>query len=296
MLSILIPVYEKNVTKLVNKLIKQCHAAKIEFEIICFDDGSSEKIKTQNKAIDLLIGVNYVELSENKGRAKIRNMLAKTARYDHLLFLDCDTVLKGSKLIKNYLPYLKGRGVCSGGREYQNKPPKDTSKKLHWTYGHKRESKSEGFRNKNHVSYFHSNNFVIDRHTMMENPFDESIQGYGYEDLAMAHQLDQRKVSILHIDNPIRHDGLESFEVFMKKAQNSVINLFDLYKQGRVPHTRLIKAYKYLDTYYFKDRYIRWMSSRQGKMIQNLSENPSKLYRLDLLKLYWMCKESLKWE
>ena len=128
MLSILIPIYEVKVEKLVTKLIKQCHAAKIEFEIICFDDGSSEKIKTANKAIDLIMGVNYVELSENKGRAKIRNMLAKMARYEYLLFLDCDTKVAGKKFIKNYVPHLDKQKTINGCLLYTSPSPRDRQK------------------------------------------------------------------------------------------------------------------------------------------------------------------------
>ena len=94
MLSILIPVYQVKVEKLVVKLIKQCDRCKIEFEILCFDDGSKERIKVSNRSIDLLMRVNYVELSENLGRSKIRNRLAKSARYDYLLFLDADSQVK----------------------------------------------------------------------------------------------------------------------------------------------------------------------------------------------------------
>jgi len=48
MLSILIPVYNFNVTQLVQTLAEQCAATGEAYEIICFDDGSTPEFKAQN--------------------------------------------------------------------------------------------------------------------------------------------------------------------------------------------------------------------------------------------------------
>tara|TARA_B100000497_G_C7628252_1_gene377534 strand:- start:324 stop:1247 length:924 start_codon:yes stop_codon:yes gene_type:complete len=294
MLSILIPIYEVKVEKLVIKLVKQCHGSKIEFEIICFDDGSSEKVKSANKAIDLIMGVNYVELSENKGRAKIRNLLAKMARYEYLLFLDCDSKITGKKFIEKYISNLDGRMVICGGRKYSQTPPKNEGKYLHWLYGTKRESKSMSYRKRKKAEFFHSNNFVIDKHTLFENPFDESISGYGYEDLALAHQITQRGIPIMHIDNPTVHEGLESVNDFIDKSIIATSNLWLLHKERRVPYTRLIKAYKFLDSYYLKNWFLRIINIRKDKFLANLRSQSPKLYNLDLLKLTHFCELSIE--
>ena len=91
MLSILIPIYNFKVVKLVETLQKQCEKAKITYEVVCFDDQSQTKYKKDNVILSNYFGVNYTELSENLGRARIRNWMAKIASYDNLLFLDCDT-------------------------------------------------------------------------------------------------------------------------------------------------------------------------------------------------------------
>jgi len=136
MISILIPIYNFNVTALVQKLVDQCSKAKIHFEIICFDDGSSPKFKALNQPILNLMGVNYVELSENYGRSKIRNKLAKVAQYDYLLFLDCDSKIKYANFIKNYIKEIKREAdVTYGGRYYKKGKPRAKSKVLHWKYG-----------------------------------------------------------------------------------------------------------------------------------------------------------------
>jgi len=91
MLSILIPIYNEDITKLVKDLAYQCNRQKIDFEIICFDDASKQRYKDKNEVLRSVFRVNYVELSENLGRAKIRNWLAKSARFEHLMFLDGDS-------------------------------------------------------------------------------------------------------------------------------------------------------------------------------------------------------------
>jgi len=290
MLSILIPIYQKDITKLVSNLVKQCHKAKIAFEVICLDDLSSPKIRTANQPLNQMMGVNYVELSENKGRARIRNQLAKLARYDHLLFLDCDTRLKGAKFIKNYLPYLKARGAVIGGREYNKKPPKSKKKLLHWTYGNKRESRSVKHRNKNKVAFFHSNNFVIDRQSILDHPFDVDIQGYGYEDLCLGYLLHQNGIKITHIDNPTIHAGLENADVFLRKAEEASQNLSRLFQMGLVPDTRLIKAYQFLAKNRLKGWFCKWMVKRIDRYLHKFSTGEFRLYWLDLLKLYWFCE------
>ena len=99
MLSVLIPVHNCKIVKLVEELTRQCQAASIDFEVICLDDGSGNKIKEFNRVVSGLFGVNYVELSENVGRSRIRNKLGALARYDRLLFIDCDSKIISRKYI-----------------------------------------------------------------------------------------------------------------------------------------------------------------------------------------------------
>ena len=149
MLSILIPIYNVSVVKLVNELIFQCNKNKITFEIICLDDGSTDRTKENNHSINHLFGVNYVELSQNVGRSKIRNQLGKLARYPYLLFIDADSKIPSRSYIKTYLNYLKEENwdLLYGGTEYSKKKP-SKSKELHWKYGMTRECPSLKIRNK----------------------------------------------------------------------------------------------------------------------------------------------------
>src|SRR5690606_40419937 len=100
MLSILIPVYNYNITSLIKTLHEQCTAAGITYEILCFDDASDKQFKVQNKAVSKLDHVTYRELPQNLGRARIRNELGRAAKYNHLLFLDRKSTRLNSSHVK----------------------------------------------------------------------------------------------------------------------------------------------------------------------------------------------------
>ena len=284
MLSVLIPIYQVKVEKLVRELRNQCLAAKIEFEILCFDDCSSVSVRQANRAIDSILGVNYVELSENKGRAKIRNLLARSARFDYLLFIDADSKISRKTFIKTYVHALVKDSAICGGRFYASKQP-SRSKLLHWKYGRARESKKASIRSRKKVELFHSNNFVIDRKVMYENWFDEEINGYGYEDLAFANKLSQRHIKIIHIDNPLIHNKLEDVETFLAKTIEATENLYNLYRLGKVPRTRLIKAYKLIDSYYLNELFLSMYARFSQRIETNLRSSQMNLFYLDLYKL-----------
>ena len=89
MLSILIPTYNYNIEALVTELHAQATACGIDFEILCYDDCSTNlDLIASNKSINLLKNTSYKVLKSNIGRSAIRNLLAKDAHYDLLLFLN----------------------------------------------------------------------------------------------------------------------------------------------------------------------------------------------------------------
>ena len=161
MLSILIPVYNQNAVKLVKDLKKQCESLDIEYQIMVFDDLSTEETRKQNRELGHEFGVNYLELSENHGRAKIRNRLARMARYKHLLFIDGDSGIIRDDFIKKYLDQIEHAEVVYGGRLYEKDKPEDPQLMLHWKYGRTREALPLKKRLLDPYLNFQSNNFMI---------------------------------------------------------------------------------------------------------------------------------------
>lgn len=242
MLSVLIPVYNQDVRKLVNDLWNSACDAEIIFEIRVYDDRSQALYRDENRAIKTLDNVHYHELAENIGRSRIRNLLAREAQYNRLLFLDCDSEILDKHFIKNYLAYNR-KPVVYGGRIYGDTPPEEKYM-LHWKYGRKIESQNA--QKRKHLPYesFHSNNFIIDKSLILKYSFNESLQSYGYEDIAFGELLRKKRIPIEHISNPVIHKGLDDNEVFLKKTRASLANLHYLLQNDMISSTRLTRYYE----------------------------------------------------
>lgn len=285
MLSVLIPIYNFNVEALVNELVDQCRKAGINFEILCFDDFSRKKFRKVNHVIAGKFGVSYIELSENYGRSKIRNTLAKNARYDYLLFLDCDSKIIKQDFIKTYLEKAKPNLVVNGGRVYKDKPSRSKKKRLHWKYGINREALSSRERDQRGSSSFHTNNFLIPRLICLKNPFNMEISGYGYEDVIFASDLEKNKVKIKNIDNQVEHLGLEYTEVFLQKTDKAIQNLVFLNNQGFVNHVSMVKSYNNFKSYGILKILLWLYKILENKILSNLNSPTPSLRFFDLYRL-----------
>lgn len=286
MLSILIPIYNVKIVKLVDELKSQCMKANVAFEIICLDDRSAPRYRQHNQAISGVLGVNYVELSENIGRARIRNRLAKLARYEHLLYIDADSKMRSRRYIKRYLDAIRlGQRIVYGGRKYTHRRPKPP-KLLHWLYGSEIECPPADQRAKRSTELFHTNNFVISRAIILEHPFDEEINHYGYEDIEIGQRWSAAGHAIHHIDNPIYHTGLKKTESFLKDIDQSIDNLATLYRSDQVTDTRLIRHYDRLQQWGLIRLTRQIIDSRLPSMIKNLSGARPRLLYLQLYKLH----------
>lgn len=287
MLSVLIPVYNFNVTDYVTHIHRLCVNEKIPFEIIVIDDGSRPEFKLENRTIRNLPGVYYSELPENTGWSKIRNRLARLARYEYLLFTDCDSKINDDLFIHRYVEKLSPSSVLFGGRNYAPNPPQNPDYYLHWYYGIKREEIPARKRQEKPWNYFMSNNFVIPKKIYENVRFDEEIiSGYGNEDTLFRIQLKNKRIPIIHLDNPLRHVGLEPAETFISKTESAVRNLYAMYNAGMLDDSlKLINIFKILKksraTYLMGGLYLK---NRQ-KLIRKLKSSKSGLRWLDLYKI-----------
>ena len=224
MLSILIPVYNYDVRALVFELHKQCLECKIDFEILVQDD-ASEFFITENSSINSFENCTYKELHKNIGRSAIRNLLAKNAKYDDLLFLDADTQLIGDFFILNYLSRITNEEkIVYGGIQYQiDKPEQD--KILRWIYGNAKEVLTVDKRYKNTYLSFLTLNFLVKKSVFKKVSFNENIPNLRHEDTLFSFDLMNSKIKIEHIENPILHLGLDFNIDFVTKSEQAIDNL-----------------------------------------------------------------------
>jgi glycosyltransferase involved in cell wall biosynthesis len=226
MISVCIPVYNSFVNELVKALYYQKVSLNYIVEIVVIDDASDEEWKGSNRQLGKYID-KYIELDQNAGRSRIRNLFLKYASKPNLLFIDCDSSITDSDFLKRYIDALKkGTGrVIVGGSTYREEKP-EKNKRLRWVYGHKSESKPAGERNKTPYSSFKTNNVLIPAEVLSKIPFEESMTGYGHEDTLMGYRLRESGVEVIHIDNYVLNSKLDTNEEFLKKSAEAVDSLF----------------------------------------------------------------------
>lgn len=298
MLSILIPVYNQNVVDLVKSLQSQCESLDLQFQILVFDDKSNDETRKENKSLANEFGVNYVELAENIGRAKIRNRLGSMAQFKNLLFLDGDSKVIRSDFISRYLGREDSSLLTYGGREYQKEKPKDQKLVMHWKYGTKREALDVNKRSSDPYLNFQSNNFMVKAYVFKMLQFDEDIHGYGYEDLLYAQKVKELGITIYHIDNPVLHDGLETADQFIAKTRNAIKNLVELNQDGHLLNVRLTSFYNKMKGYGLLNLVLKYTEIREESISKNLleSSNPS-IRKFSLFKLLEFANcQSAKWK
>lgn len=232
MLSILIPTYNYDITHLVFELHKQAIKEEIDFEIICFDDGSKSEINSINDSINQLNYCQFKVLPLNIGRSAIRNLLAKESQYENLLFIDAGTFPKKDTFVKDYIPFIQ-KEVSSGGMTYLEKEP-ESKYKLRWIYTKNREHNT-----------LCSSNFMIKKKVVLKIIFDESLKQYGYEDVLFFETLRKNNIKVFSFNNPVIHDCKDDCLTFLKKTEFAIQNLKLLAESRKLDKTqsKILKYY-----------------------------------------------------
>lgn len=283
MLSILIPVYNIDVRPLVTRLLSLQKEADLPVEIRIYEDASSVEFSKLNASMTSIPGLVYRCLPENIGRAKIRNLLAKEAMYDYLLFLDADSAVRSSLFLSKYLANLDREAVIYGGRCYASRPPVDSKLLLHWRVGTERESVRASLRRQKPYLSFMSNNFLINRRLFDKIGFDESIQTYGHEDTVFGLRLKQLGIPLIHLDNPLEHTGLERASVFLEKSRLAAENLYDLKLRYPELDTPLLSWFYRLRSLPMAVRLLAALQKPFCRLLLCFPQSPLRLF--DLFKL-----------
>lgn len=297
MLSVLIPTYGEDVVSLVETIQKQIADLKIPYEIICFDNGSKSKTDIKNNTINSFDFCSFKALENNGGRSKIRNLLAKNAKYDWLLFLDADVLPVKENFILNYVQTILQEPVkvIFGGLKYFDEKPVD-SKMLRWVYGKSREEIPLEIREQNPEIHFTSANFIIAKEVFERHHFDEELTKYGYEDTLLAMVLQRNAIAIKQMDNPVYHLGLDENMVFLEKTKKAVENIYLLYKNKKISSkdNRLLSVFtkiKKIKINVLISFFHRYFSEILEKNL--ISGRPS-LFLYDVYKLGYLCTISSK--
>jgi glycosyltransferase involved in cell wall biosynthesis len=224
-LSICIPIFRSDVRKLVLNLrdqMKRIDTAQID--IVLIDDSSGEPYPKLNSFADTL--VKTINLEQNIGRAKIRNLFLQHSTSRYLLFLDGDSTVLNEKFLFNYIQALEQQDalVLVGASCYQLVKP-DAKYLLRWRYSTQRESLNYEQRLLKKNAGFKTNNFIIDRSILEAYPFEEGLSGYGHEDTLFGVVLCRANIEIVHLDNPVWNLNLDDNTTFLSKTEQALQNL-----------------------------------------------------------------------
>ncbi|CAM4114946.1 glycosyltransferase family 2 protein [Flavobacterium antarcticum] len=288
MISLLIPTYNYNVHPLVLELNQQCKQCGIDFQIIVLDDAGT-LFFDENQAINSIENCTFTSNDHNIGRSKMRNLLAKKATYNWLLFLDADTIPLHSNFISNYVAFTsKVDQIIYGGIKYSVEFPTKNST-LRWFYGKKREAIEAEQRNLNPYISFLTLNFMIPKAFFKVVQFNEDIPNLRHEDTLFSFELSKKKIPILHIDNPIIHLGLDTNEAFLNKTRLSVIALKNLVDTNLIDanYVRLATVAKTIHKLKLNLFSAWFFTTFKSKMEQQLcSKNPS-MFLFDIYRLFY---------
>ncbi len=248
-ISLLIPVFDYDIIALVHSMKSALGKVPEFFEILVGDDGSSAEYRQKYQSLEG-DGVRVIYSEKNIGRAAIRNKLALEAIGDFLIFIDADAMLPGTAeaYILKWLPMMKVSRVLCGGTIYHDSPPGDPDKILRWKYGKWREQRKAVERNKHPHASFSTFNVMIEKSIFSKIRFNEELKQYGHEDTLMGYQLKKAGINILHIDNGLLHEGLESNKEYLNKTKLGIENLSKLYdnvtdKKTFSQTVRILRAY-----------------------------------------------------
>jgi glycosyltransferase involved in cell wall biosynthesis len=292
MISVLIPVYNYNILDLVSEVHKQLSKTTTPFQILCFDDCSSDlKLQTINKTITTFSFCEYTILPKNIGRSAIRNSLAKNAKYDWCLFLDADVIPTQNNFIETYLKSIsEPYEIINGGILYQEKRM-DSSHILRWIYGKEREALSAENRNKNTYLSFLTLNFLIHKSVFNKVSFNEDIPNLRHEDTLFSYNLKGSNIKLNHIENPVYHLGIEDSETFLKKSLDSVEAIDLFIKQDLLPasYTRISSTYSKIKNNGIS-KLLSFLYNKYDRLFKkNLLGNKPSLFIFDLYRLMYYC-------
>lgn len=288
MFSVLIPIYNFDATSLVEELTVAFENLNVKYEVICIDDASvdGETLK-KNRELDNYPRCNYIILKKNIGRSKIRNLLASKAKYDNLLFLDCDVMPFESEFIKNYIMHLNCCDLVYGGLAYPSSR-KALEKNLHYKYGKSREAKSFLEREKSFKNIFTTANFLIKKDVFEAIKFEEAITTYGFEDIVFAKKTVSEGFRIQQIDNPVVHMGyIKNNYEFVKKKEQSLFTLKMIYEMNLMNEkdSKVLFYHKVLKKMKLIKVYNRIYYMFKKRFLKNLSSDRPSLFILDVYSL-----------
>ena len=228
-LSVLVPVRDTDVTRLVDRLGREVLARRLPVDVHLYDDASDGQTLARNTQIVTRAQCSGLDIhmhgsTRNLGRAGARNALVQHSQGRQLLFLDADVLPDEPDFLRRYLSVDSGSAAVCGGISYRQCERVDAAHRFYLRYSGSASVATASQRSMLPWAWTFTANVLIARATFERMPFDAGFQGYGYEDLEWGLRLHQAGL-LRHIDNPVSHMGLLSKPTLARKTSEAAANL-----------------------------------------------------------------------
>ena len=225
--SVLIPFLRDDPSELLQLLDEEAACVEGAVEIVVMDDGTNDpnltaRLQTSIKAMAL--PARLITLEENEGRSKGRNRLADAARGGSLLFLDSDMRPDHRRFLWTWADLVarEDPAVAFGGFSLLQAPT-DARFSVHRSMAAKSDCVPYQERAKTPEKYVFTSNLLVRRDVFEAETFDAEFSGWGWEDVEWAMRV-SRRFTVVHVDNPATHMGLDTVEALAGKYEQSAGN------------------------------------------------------------------------
>ncbi len=290
MISILIPTYNCNVIALFQALKTELDSIAPNYEVICYEDGSSEYVQDNSEIIKTIANAKHIISKDNKGRITTRQSLAEMAKYDWLLFLDSDVIPEKNNFINDYLKHINLKhDAIYGGYSYDLAKP-DKQFTLRWKYGKNYEHVDAEIRNKTPYKIVISGNFLIKKSVFLDINSRIENDGYGYDNYLGA-LMKSHDVKVFHINNNVTHKGLDTNTVFLTKVEKAVETIFEINQKHStiITENTLLEFYKKVKSLGLSKLIAFTFNLSKTKIRQQLLSCNPNLTLLQFYKLGYLC-------
>ncbi len=230
----LIPTRDFVPAELVEQIHRQAQDLGEPFEILVLDDASTQPEIQQGLArLEQNGWCRILTQQVNQGRAKARNILYKASTGRILLFIDSDARVIDAQFLSRHLADISRAEVVCGGLT-NPPPPAPEGCELRYRYetnAQRKGHRTAAWRNKHPYKSIASFQLLMRREVMERVPFQETIAGYGYEDVVFGLQLQEQGISVLHTDNNLEHTGINSNAAFLSNTEEAMHTLAALPEQ-----------------------------------------------------------------
>ncbi|MBS0294678.1 MAG: glycosyltransferase family 2 protein [Proteobacteria bacterium] len=241
-LSVLIPFWRDDPCDLLRALDREAVRLDKSVEVVVLDDGSGDDALAEKVAQaihGLAMPARFVRLMRNQGRSRGRNRLAAHARGSAYLFLDADMRPDDDRFLTFWADLVarEDPALAFGGFSLKQ-APKDGKFAVHRRMAMKAECVPFDQRARRPEKYVYTCNLLVRRDAFYAENFDESFTGWGWEDVEWAARM-SRRYTVVHVDNPASHLGLDTVSGLVAKYEQSVGNYARLVQE----HRELVSQY-----------------------------------------------------